>query len=33
MEKIYSKVHLDKLLHIIVRKNDLKPGPVDVVHE
>jgi len=31
MEKIYSKVIPDRLLHIIVRKDDLKPGRVDVV--
>ena len=33
MEKIYSKVKQDKLLHIIVRKNDLKPGRIEVVPE
>ena len=33
MEKIYSKVTPDKLLHIIVRKDDLKPGRIDVVPE
>ena len=33
MEKIYSKEIPDKLLHIIVRKDDLKPGRVDVVPE
>ena len=33
MEKIYSKVDKDKLLHIIVRKNDLKPGRIEVVPE
>ena len=33
MEKIYSKSQPNKLLHIIVRKNDLKPGRVDVVPE
>ena len=33
MIKIYSKVIPDRLLHIIVRKNDLKPGRVDVVPE
>jgi len=31
MEKIYSKVVPDRLLHIIVRKNDLKPGRIDIV--
>ena len=33
MEKIYSKVKENKLLHIIVRKNDLKPGRIEVVPE
>jgi cupin fold WbuC family metalloprotein len=33
MEKIYSKKIPNKLLHIIVKKNDLKPGRVDVVPE
>jgi len=33
MEKIYSKVEPEKLLHIIVRKNDFKPGREDVVEE
>ena len=33
MEKIYSKEFPDKLLHIIVRRDDLKPGRVDVVPE
>lgn len=33
MIKIYSKVIPDRLLHIIVRKNDLKPGRIDVVPE
>ena len=31
MEKIYSKVYPDKLLHIIVRKEDIKPGREDIV--
>ena len=31
MEKIYSKLDPDKLLHIIVRKEDLTPGRVEVV--
>jgi len=31
MEKIYSKVEPEKLLHIIVRKSDLQPGRGDVV--
>lgn len=33
MEKIYSKVDPEKLLHIIVRKEDLTPGRVEVVPE
>ena len=33
MEKIYSKIQPDKLLHIIVRKEDLTPGRKDVVPE
>mgnify|MGYP003153328678 CR=1 FL=1 len=33
MEKIFSKVTPDKLLHIIVRKDDLKPGRIDVIPE
>jgi len=31
MEKIYSKVQPDKLLHIIVRKSDMVPGRTDIV--
>ena len=31
MEKIYSKVDPEKLLHIVVRKSDLQPGRSDVV--
>lgn len=31
MEKIYSKVNPNKLLHIIVRKDDIKPGREDIV--
>lgn len=31
MEKIYSKVKPDKLLHIIVRKEDIKLGRKDIV--
>ena len=31
MEKIYSKVDPTKLLHIIVRVNDIKPGREDIV--
>lgn len=33
MEKIYSKVDPNKLLHVIVRKEDLTPGRVEVVPE
>ena len=33
MEKISSKVDPNKLLHIIVRKEDLTPGRVEVVPE
>ena len=33
MKKIYSKIQPDKLLHIIVRKEDLTPGRVEVVQE
>ena len=33
MEKIYSKVQPDKLLHMIVRKEEIKPGRVDIVSE
>ena len=33
MKKIYSKVEPSKLLHIVVRKKDLKPGRVEVVSE
>jgi len=31
MEKIYSKIQPDKLLHIIVRKDDIKHGRVDII--
>jgi cupin fold WbuC family metalloprotein len=31
MEKFYSKVSSDKLLHIIVRKDDFKQGREDIV--
>lgn len=31
MEKIYSKIEKNKLLHIIVRKEDIKPGREDIV--
>lgn len=33
MQKIYSKINPNKLLHIIVRKADIKPGRVDIVPE
>jgi cupin fold WbuC family metalloprotein len=33
MEKIYSKVEPTKLLHVVVRKEDLTPGRVEVVPE
>ncbi len=33
MEHIYSKVDPEVLLHIIVRKEDMKPGRQDVVSE
>jgi hypothetical protein len=33
MEKIYSKVEQDKLLHMVTRKDDFKPGRQDVVDE
>ena len=33
MEKIYSNINQDKLLHIVVRKSDLKSGRTDVVPE
>ena len=33
MIKYYSKINPDKLLHIVVRKEDLIPGRVDVVSE
>ena len=33
MVKIYSKVEPDKLLHIVVKKEDLKPGRIEVVSE
>lgn len=33
MQKIYSKVEPEKLLHIIVRKEDFKPGRQDIVEE
>ena len=33
MEKIFSKITPDKLLHIIVRKEDITPGRQDIVPE
>ena len=33
MEKIYSKIHPEKLLHIIVRKQDIVPGRQDIIPE
>lgn len=33
MEKIYSKKEPEKLLHIIIRKEDMKPGREDIVSE
>jgi hypothetical protein len=33
MEKIYSNIQPDKLLHIIVRKEDITPGRQDIVPE
>jgi hypothetical protein len=33
MQKIYSKIEPEKLLHIIVRKDDFKPGREDIVEE
>lgn len=33
MDRIYSKVDPNKLLHIVVRKEDLTPGRVEVVPE
>jgi hypothetical protein len=33
MEKIYSKVQPEKLLHFIVRKEDITPGRQDLVAE
>jgi hypothetical protein len=31
MEKIYSKIQPGKLLHIIVRKEDLQPGRINLI--
>jgi len=33
MEKIYSKIEPDKLLHIVVRKEEILPGRQDIVPE
>jgi len=33
MEKIYSKIYTDKLLHVIVRHADLTPGRTEVIPE
>jgi hypothetical protein len=33
MKKIYSKIEPEKLLHIIVRRDDMKPGREDIVSE
>jgi len=33
MEKIYSKIDPNKLLHVVVRKEDLIPGRVEVIPE
>lgn len=33
MKKIYSKVYPEKLLHIVVSKDDFKPGRLDVIDE
>jgi len=33
MEKIYSNIQPDKLLHIIIRKEDITPGRQDIVPE
>lgn len=33
MEKIYSKVEPSKLLHVIVRKEDMTPGRQDIISE
>ncbi len=33
MEKIYSRLQPEKLLHIIVRKEDMKPGREDIISE
>ena len=33
MQKIYSKIKPSKLLHIIIRKDDILPGRKDIVPE
>jgi cupin fold WbuC family metalloprotein len=33
MEKIYSKINPDKLLHVIVRLAEIEPGRVDILGE
>lgn len=33
MEKIYSKVQPDKLLHMVIRKEEIKAGRMDIVSE
>ena len=33
MEKLYSKVNPDKLLHLIYRKDDVAPGRKDIISE
>lgn len=33
MEKIYSKIQKDKLLHLIFRLDDFKQGRQDLIHE
>ena len=33
MKKIYSKIEKNKILHIIVRKNEINPGREDLISE
>ena len=33
MQNIYSKVEPEKLLHIVVRKDDITPGRIEVISE
>ena len=33
MINIYSKINPNKLLHVIVRKEDMKPGRKDIIPE